>query len=181
MDSNGEEKKKGLGSSLISWFKGKRGEPLESPVQPASSPGGVQPVSSPLERPDEEKSPMPPTASGIIQPAVPYLESLNKVNEPRRFSLERRTIRIGRAPDNDLVISETFFGWETVSRYHAEVRLEKDRWVLVDSGSPNGVFVNGRRTGRNFLRDGYSVQFLFRTGKNSRPDETPQTRGEGEA
>lgn len=161
MGSNGDEKKRGLGSSLISWFKGKRDEPLESPIMPTTSPEGVQPT-------------------------IPCLESLSKVSEPKSFPLERRITRIGRAMGNDLVINGTFVGWETVSRYHADVRLEKDRWVLVDSGSLNGVFVNGRRTGRNFLRDGYrvslgSAEFLFRTGENSGPDEAPQTQGGGEA
>jgi len=98
------------------------------------------------------------------------METLNKVTEPRCFSLEKPTTRIGRALDNDLVINEAFVGWETVSRDHAEVHLQEGRWVLVDSGSLNGVFVNGRRTGRNFLRDGYkvslgSVEFMFRNGE----------------
>jgi len=160
MGSNREEKKKGGESFWRRLFKSKGDEYPESQI--------------------------PPTTSEIIQPAVPYLESLHKVDEPKRLLLERRTTRIGRALDNDLVINETFVGWETVSRYHADVRLEKDRWVLVDSGSQNGVFVNGRRTGRNILCDGYrvslgSAEFLFRTGENSGPDEAPQTQGGGEA
>ncbi len=48
--------------------------------------------------------------------------------------------RIGRAPDNDLVIES-----RSVSLYHAEVLLEGGSWRLRDLGSTNGTIVGGRR------------------------------------
>jgi ABC transport system ATP-binding/permease protein len=52
-----------------------------------------------------------------------------------------RLMRIGRAPGNDLVVPDL-----SVSREHAELRNIGDgRFEIVDLGSHNGTFVNGRR------------------------------------
>ena len=47
---------------------------------------------------------------------------------------------IGRAEDNDLAVEKP-----TVSRHHALVTEEGDRWFLEDRGSFNGTFLNGSR------------------------------------
>jgi FHA domain len=47
---------------------------------------------------------------------------------------------IGRADDNDLTLEKP-----TVSRHHALVTEEGDRWFLEDRGSFNGTFLNGSR------------------------------------
>ena len=47
---------------------------------------------------------------------------------------------IGRAEDNDLAIEKS-----TVSRHHALITEEGDRWFLEDRGSFNGTFLNGSR------------------------------------
>jgi hypothetical protein len=47
---------------------------------------------------------------------------------------------IGRADDNDLMLEKP-----TVSRHHALVSEEGDRWFLEDRGSFNGTFLNGSR------------------------------------
>jgi pSer/pThr/pTyr-binding forkhead associated (FHA) protein len=47
---------------------------------------------------------------------------------------------IGRAEDNDLTIERP-----TVSRHHAHVTEEGDRWFVEDRGSFNGTFLNGSR------------------------------------
>lgn len=49
-------------------------------------------------------------------------------------------VTIGRATDCDCVISEP-----TVSRRHAELRRDEERWLLRDLGSRNGTRVNGMR------------------------------------
>jgi FHA domain-containing protein len=50
------------------------------------------------------------------------------------------TFTIGRAEDNDLMLQKP-----TVSRHHALVTEEGDRWFLEDRGSFNGTFLNGAR------------------------------------
>ena len=83
------------------------------------------------------------------------------------YTLAINDIRIGRSTDNTIVITSEMPGSETVSRYHARLyRLEK--WVLEDLDSKNGVYVNGQRTGRNYLQDGWeigigAVSFIFHT------------------
>ncbi len=49
-------------------------------------------------------------------------------------------LTIGRAEDNELVLDRP-----TVSRHHALVIEEGDRWFLEDRGSFNGTFLNGSR------------------------------------
>ncbi len=78
-------------------------------------------------------------------------------------------LRIGRASDNDLVITERFEGWRTVSRHHARIYRKGRLWVLEDQNSRNGVYINGQRTGLNLLQDGWQlslgkVHFTFHSG-----------------
>ncbi|GAA3146269.1 FHA domain-containing protein [Streptomyces rectiviolaceus] len=58
--------------------------------------------------------------------------------------LPARTVRIGRAADNDLVIDDL-----VVSRRHAELRVLADgTYEIVDLGSHNGTYLNGQPVGR---------------------------------
>ncbi|MFC4030534.1 FHA domain-containing protein [Streptomyces polygonati] len=58
-----------------------------------------------------------------------------------------RVMRIGRALENELVVSDL-----QVSRYHAEFRAHPDgRYEIVDLGSHNGTYVNGRAVQRHLL------------------------------
>ena len=54
--------------------------------------------------------------------------------------LPTKVLRIGRAPDNDVVISDL-----SVSRHHAELRRVGDTYQIGDLNSHNGTFVNGQR------------------------------------
>jgi len=59
------------------------------------------------------------------------------------------TIRIGRVPDNDLVLPDL-----NVSRHHAELRRHPDgSFELADLGSHRGTFVNGQRITRAVLTE----------------------------
>ncbi len=48
-------------------------------------------------------------------------------------------ITIGRTPNNDIAIND-----HSVSRLHAYVRLDGQRWVVADAGSKNGSWLRGR-------------------------------------
>ena len=77
--------------------------------------------------------------------------------EPRHVSLGQGQVwTIGRAFDNQVVVDDT-----SISRKHAMLqRLEGGDIVLVDLGSANGTFVNGRRVSVPVtLRPGDRVTF----------------------
>lgn len=56
-----------------------------------------------------------------------------------RYALqpEAGLIRVGRAADNDVVISQ-----QRVSRYHAQLRRVESTWLVYDLESTNGTFVD---------------------------------------
>ena len=64
------------------------------------------------------------------------------------------TLRIGRSPDNDLVLEDPTKG---VSRFHAELRWEHDGYVIADLGSQNGTWIAGQRIGTAPLVAGTEV------------------------
>jgi len=65
--------------------------------------------------------------------------------------LGRRT-RIGRGPDNELVLDT-----KHISRYHAVLLAGPVHTAIEDLNSTNGVFVNGKRVARQVLKDGDRV------------------------
>jgi len=57
----------------------------------------------------------------------------------RHVPLVKPVITLGRALDNDIVIDDP-----RVSRHHAQLRLRQGRYVLYDTGSSGGTYVNDR-------------------------------------
>ncbi len=58
----------------------------------------------------------------------------------QEFQLDKAVIRIGRQPDNDIVIDDV-----SVSRYHAEIQSRPTgQFLLRDLTSRNGTWVNGK-------------------------------------
>jgi len=122
-------------------------------------------------------TPLPPLPMG--SDGVPSQPALEKTELPKaylmfpgdmsqHFALTPAGTTIGRAEDNVLVVDATFPAGETVSTYHARIFHLDNSWRLEDLSSHNGVYVNGQRTGRNLLRDGWEVsigdlKFIFRT------------------
>ncbi len=58
-----------------------------------------------------------------------------------KFLLTRRENRIGRDLSNEIVIHDA-----QISKRHAVIIREDDRYLIEDMGSKNGVFVDGKRT-----------------------------------
>ena len=54
--------------------------------------------------------------------------------------VEGRTVTIGRAPTNQIVIKD-----ERCSRHHAEIFLSEGEWILRDLDSRNGTLVGEQR------------------------------------
>jgi len=65
------------------------------------------------------------------------------------YRLRQGTMSIGRARDNDVVITDLL-----ASRRHAELYIGRSGVQIADLDSANGVFVNGRRINRTNLEQG---------------------------
>ena len=65
------------------------------------------------------------------------------------FSLDHAVTNIGRRLDNHLVVDDP-----RVSRYHAQIRYVRGRFIIFDLNSTGGTFVNGQRTTQSVLYPG---------------------------
>jgi pSer/pThr/pTyr-binding forkhead associated (FHA) protein len=63
--------------------------------------------------------------------------------------LTKPVITFGRQLENNIVFHEEF-----LSRFHAEIVHENDKYVLYDKDSTSGTFVNGRKIDRCVLNSG---------------------------
>ena len=70
------------------------------------------------------------------------------------FPLSRETISIGRKLTNDCVINDL-----SVSRQHARIAYEDESFVLYDTGSTLGTFVNNQRVEKVVLHSGDIILF----------------------
>ncbi|MGC9357307.1 MAG: FHA domain-containing protein [Anaerolineae bacterium] len=67
----------------------------------------------------------------------------------REVSLDRPQLTMGRAADNDIVLSHSY-----VSAHHGRFECHDSEWHYIDLGSTNGTFVNGQRMQRAVLDNG---------------------------
>ncbi len=84
-----------------------------------------------------QDAPVPTTAEGPGR-AAPGRRGRRPPTSVQR--LPATVLRIGRAPDNDVVVDDL-----DVSRHHAELRNVDDGYQIVDLDSYNGTYVNGQQ------------------------------------
>lgn len=107
--------------------------PVVSPLEP--------PVVSPLEPPFPPPAPSPPPQTRSEPP---------RTGRPEIAAFDATgTTTIGRSADCDIVLYDLL-----VSRRHAMIRQSGNRYHLIDLGSTNGTYVNGRRISRSLLNAG---------------------------
>jgi pSer/pThr/pTyr-binding forkhead associated (FHA) protein len=70
------------------------------------------------------------------------------------FPLALPVTHIGRKPENDLVIQDI-----SVSRFHAQIRVENGNFVLHDLNSHNGTIVNQSTVKQHVLKPGTLIYF----------------------
>ena len=92
-------------------------------------------------------------------------------NAGSRFLLDQASTSAGRYPDSDIFLDDV-----TVSRRHAEFRLESGEFQVVDVGSLNGTYVNREPVDSATLTNGDEVQIgkfrlVFLTGPKPAGDE----------
>jgi hypothetical protein len=100
----------------------------------------------------------------VVRPeAVKYMADARKLTisrlvllsdgAERSFPLIRDTCTLGRHRNNDVVIADP-----KVSSFHARIDRTAEGFVLVDLGSRNGSFVNGKRVTSGALQTGDEVR-----------------------
>jgi predicted component of type VI protein secretion system len=88
---------------------------------------------------------------------MPMLLVVEGPKPGQRILVDQPELIIGRDEICDLVIPE-----RQVSRQHAGISREGDRYILRDLGSKNGTFVNGQQIDEpHSLQDGDEVQIAF--------------------
>jgi predicted component of type VI protein secretion system len=88
---------------------------------------------------------------------VPILLMMEGRRPGQRYFVDRPEFVIGRDEQCDLVIAD-----RQVSRRHALIRLEDDRYLLEDLGSKNGTFVNGQEISEPWiLKDADEIQIAL--------------------
>tara|TARA_R110002049_G_scaffold309268_1_gene519543 strand:- start:59368 stop:61221 length:1854 start_codon:yes stop_codon:yes gene_type:complete len=86
--------------------------------------------------------------------AMAYLSSTSSAVSKSHFELNDDETTMGRHPDCDLVLDAG-----AVSRYHARIVRRNDEFVVEDSGSRNGTFLNGQLLNRpEKLREGDRIR-----------------------
>jgi serine/threonine-protein kinase len=70
----------------------------------------------------------------------------------KEITLTDDVVTIGRKPDNDLVIDNL-----AVSSHHARIARLDDGFVIQDTGSTNGIFLNGEKVAQHTLKYGDQV------------------------
>jgi pSer/pThr/pTyr-binding forkhead associated (FHA) protein len=93
-------------------------------------------------------------------------------NAGSRFLLDQAVTSAGRHHDSDIFLDDV-----TVSRRHAEFRLENNEFQVVDVGSLNGTYVNREPVDSAVLANGDEVQIgkfrlVFLTGPRGDDGET---------
>ncbi|MFD7571831.1 FHA domain-containing protein [Streptomyces sp. NPDC059810] len=130
----------------------------QPPVRPAAEPEAqppvqpeAQPETRPPVQPEAEPAPAPYSAvpPDLVTPrntppprpsAVSHPAATGTFRQPTSVRpLPAHSIRIGRSPDNDVVVPDL-----VVSRHHAELRAHPDgTYWIHDLGSHNGTYLNG--------------------------------------
>ena len=78
---------------------------------------------------------------------MPYLRIFMGDELLEQRELASNVTTIGRADDNDIVLHGSH-----VSKHHATIKKQADKFILVDNDSANGVFVGGQRIDQHSLR-----------------------------
>lgn len=84
------------------------------------------------------------------------LRQIKGADAGREFEFEQDLIRIGRMPDSDVNFDPEVD--LDASGRHAEIRNEDGRYLLIDTGSRNGTWLNGQRIKHAALNDGDEIE-----------------------
>lgn len=87
--------------------------------------------------------------SDAADASLPSKPAFLIVGGTKVFSIQTTVTNIGRRLDNQLVVNDP-----RVSRYHAQIRCARGRFLIFDLNSTGGTYVNGQRTSQSVLYPG---------------------------
>jgi ABC transport system ATP-binding/permease protein len=159
--------------------------PFQAAAPPAAPPRQPQPQPQPQAVPREPswdravqwQEPAPQARRAPAADVDREHESLPSVDlrPTSRMPLPAKALRIGRVPDNDVVLPDL-----DVSRHHAEFRKSPaGTYEIVDLGSHNGTYVNGRRVSSAVIGEDDIISIGHSTFRLA-GDELRQYEDEGE-
>lgn len=144
------------GSSLV--FEGPGGETIvervekticESPEDPSDKTRLMAPA--PAKQKPEKAAKPAKQASPLF---FAWLVSLEGPDKEKDYRILKEKTSIGKADDSDIVIKTEF-----VSRNHAVLFYEDQRFILSDLQSTNHTFVNDKKISKRVLKDNDLVKF----------------------
>lgn len=95
-----------------------------------------------------------PASHGHASEREPVLQGTSAGLEGRRISLRSGRQTIGRRDDNDIVVNEP-----SVSSAHAWIINQQGHYVVMNTLSTNGTFVNERRVHEASIKHGDRIRF----------------------
>lgn len=123
--------------------------PRYTPPPPPSSPPATPPRF--VGTPDLTQA-VPQLTEALPQAAPARTYGRLELPDGERVDIRAAAVVLGRGHEADVRLADA-----SVSRRHAEFRVDGDRVLVEDLGSTNGTTVNGQRVARATLRDGDSV------------------------
>jgi pSer/pThr/pTyr-binding forkhead associated (FHA) protein len=88
-----------------------------------------------------------------LEPGQALLVVKRGANAGSTFLIDKDVTTAGRHPESDIFLDDV-----TVSRRHAEVRRQDEKFAVRDLGSLNGTYVNRERVDETELASGDEVQ-----------------------
>jgi hypothetical protein len=71
----------------------------------------------------------------------------------KRYEITKKVTSIGTNDDNDIVLTD-----KAVSRHHAKIRVERERYFIYDLASTNGTRVNDRKITKKWIKEGDRIE-----------------------
>ncbi len=71
----------------------------------------------------------------------------------KRYEIRKKIISVGTNDDNDIVLTD-----KAVSRHHAKIRIEREKYFIYDLASTDGTRVNDRKITKKWIKEGDSIE-----------------------
>jgi pSer/pThr/pTyr-binding forkhead associated (FHA) protein len=71
----------------------------------------------------------------------------------KRYEIKGAVTSIGTSADNDIVLQD-----KAVSRHHAKIRIEGQKYFVYDLASTNGTRINDRKITKKWIKEGDSIE-----------------------